>query len=109
MEKQDKELIKTIGENLKNIRLHRNITQEDFADLVDLSRASVNNIEAGRQATTVLFLLKSCKILKCEIQDIVPLSFPVTLKSVNAEVRINKKIESLKLKIDKLKDLQKSI
>jgi DNA-binding XRE family transcriptional regulator len=40
------------GRNLQRLREARGLTQQDVADMVGLTRTSITNQEAGRQATT---------------------------------------------------------
>ena len=44
-----KDVYKRFGEMIKKYRIAMNLTQEDLGRRVDLSRASIANIEVGRQ------------------------------------------------------------
>ena len=108
MEKQDSFLMKIIGTNVKMLRTKAKISQDDFADMVDLNRVSISNIESGRQGTTCLFLLKSCKIFKCNIADLVPTDYDVRIGNVKSDARIDKKIINLQNRVDRLKRLKEA-
>jgi DNA-binding XRE family transcriptional regulator len=42
-------IYETVGYNIKAWREHLEFTQKELADLVNVGRTSINNIEAGRQ------------------------------------------------------------
>ena len=48
--------LKTFGANVRRVRVNRKLTQEDLAEMANLSTRSVQKIEAGMmnmQATTI--------------------------------------------------------
>lgn len=57
--------------NLKAIRLEKNVTQEKLARIVDISLRQVQNIESGKSSPNVYLAIKIKKALKVEnIEDI---------------------------------------
>lgn len=43
---------KTVGDNIKTLRLKRNLTQQALAELADVSKQTVSNIELGQGANS---------------------------------------------------------
>lgn len=61
-----------IANRIKYYRKKNNMTQEDLAAAIGLSRPSVMNIESNRHSTTFEVMYLICKKLNCKIQDIFP-------------------------------------
>lgn len=55
--------LKTLGINIKSARLKKSISQEELAELVGISLASMSLIETGKQNTAALNLIDIAKIL----------------------------------------------
>lgn len=57
----DPAIVKEICQNLKQIRLNKNISQEELANLSGLNRVTISRLEAGRAATllTVIQILRA--------------------------------------------------
>jgi DNA-binding XRE family transcriptional regulator len=62
----------TLGDSIKSARLKSGIKQEYFAHLLDLSRASIVNIEKGRQRPSIHLLLEISEILNVEVISLLP-------------------------------------
>lgn len=71
-----------IGENLRLRRTKLNLTQEDLAWLTNVSRVSINNIEAGKQRAPLHFLVTLCKALDTEIFEYIP-DYSFGLKTID--------------------------
>lgn len=65
-------LYSEIGLRIKECRQNRGMNQETFAKLLNLTRASIVNIEKGRQRVTIHLLYDICKITNVNIKDILP-------------------------------------
>jgi transcriptional regulator with XRE-family HTH domain len=70
-------LYKEIGKNIKKARLLKNLTQQELSDFINITRASIANIERGNQKITFLTLYQiadsldiSPKLLIPEIKEI---------------------------------------
>lgn len=61
-----------IGQKISSLRNKKAIKQDDLAQLLSLSRASVVNIEKGRQKISVFDLIKISKFLNVELKEIIP-------------------------------------
>lgn len=63
-------LYAAVGAEVRTRRELHGMTQEHLADRVGLSRASVANIECGRQAVPLHLLAKTAEALKTTCSDI---------------------------------------
>jgi len=59
------------GENLKSLRNKLNITQEELAEKMKVSRQSVSKWECAESYPTMDNILELCKIFNCKINDLV--------------------------------------
>lgn len=55
------ENLNILAENIKKIRLHENLTQEEFANLFGISKMSLRRYENGDRVPLVEFIIKICK------------------------------------------------
>jgi DNA-binding XRE family transcriptional regulator len=93
---EQKKFYEGLGLRIKTARNNANIKQQGFADQLNLSRASIVNIEKGRQHPQLHTLCEIAKVLKIKVEDLLPnLSSPGV---VNPEL---KKLISKELKRDK--------
>ncbi len=60
-----KEVKKTIGSLVKVLRKQRNLSQQELATAISVSRASIQNVEAGKNFTmdTLLKIFKELDVL----------------------------------------------
>lgn len=90
------------GDNLKKIRIMKKLSQEDFAEKVNVSRQSVSKWETGDAYPTMNNLLELCKIFHCKINDLVNDSI-IDIDSLGDEVKTKvvslKKEEQHKMKV----------
>ena len=61
-----------LGNSIKKFRLISGVKQEYLAYLLNLSRASIVNIEKGRQRPSIHLLLEISKILNVEVISFLP-------------------------------------
>lgn len=59
------------GENLKKIRKEKNMSQEQLAEKVNVSRQSVSKWETGESYPEMNNILELCKIFNCNINDLI--------------------------------------
>ena len=90
------------GENLKKLRKSKNMSQEELADKVNVSRQSVSKWETGEAYPEMNNILQLCKIFNCEINSLVNDNM-VDLDSLDEEV----KMSVVKFKEDKQKKVKK--
>jgi transcriptional regulator with XRE-family HTH domain len=61
-----------IGQNIREIREKLNITQEKFAEVIGVSRASIVNMENGRQSISLVHLYNIAIFLRVEVSELLP-------------------------------------
>ena len=89
------------ADNLKKIRKRKNISQEELAEKVGVSRQSVSKWETSEAYPEMNNILELCKIFKCNINDLVNDQM-VDLDSLDEEV----KMSIVKLKKEKQKQMK---
>lgn len=65
----DKELLKTFGFNLKIERLKRKISQEDLAEILNVSAVYVSNVESGKHNISLINALKFCNYFELPVES----------------------------------------
>jgi len=61
-----------LGERIKNARIQTGLKQVTFASYLNLSRASIVNIEKGRQHPPIHLLFVIAKVLNIEVTELLP-------------------------------------
>ena len=79
-----------VGERIAQARRRQQLTQKGLAPAVRLSRASVANIEKGRQAVAVHVLVKFSQALGVPVADLIPPN-----RDVSASSEIKQKLSEL--------------
>jgi len=69
-------ILKDFGVHLKNIRVQKNITQEQLALLCDLDRTYISGIERGKRNLSLINLYKIAESLDIHPSEL--LAFKVT-------------------------------
>ena len=59
------------GDNLKNLRKIKNLSQEKLAEKVGVSRQSISKWECGEAYPEMDNILKLCKIFNCKLNDLI--------------------------------------
>lgn len=91
------------GDNLKLIRKRKNMSQEELADKVNVSRQSVSKWENGEAYPEMNNILELCKIFNCKINDLVhvdmsdidSLDEDIVMKVVKFNEEKQKRVKSL--------------
>lgn len=90
------------GENLKNIRKSKNISQEYLAEKLGVSRQSVSKWETGENFPSMNNIMYLCEIFKCKINDLVHEDF-TDIESLDSEIKESvvkfKKEKQIKVKL----------
>ena len=76
------------GENLKLIRKSKNISQEELADRLGVSRQSVSKWETGENYPSMFNILCLCDIFKCKINGLVHEDF-TDINSLDEEIKMS--------------------
>ena len=86
-------IYREIGARIGAARRRANLTQEDLAGQIGLTRTSIVNIEKGRQKLLVHTLLSICKLLRVPATDLIrgveqeePASSGIDLASIPASL-----------------------
>lgn len=75
---------KLINENIKELRLKHGLTQEEFAEKIDISIQGLSNIERNKYQPTAETIDKICKNFK-----ITPIELLLTKNKSNREILTN--------------------
>lgn len=90
------------GENLKNIRKSKNISQEYLAEKLGVSRQNVSKWETGENFPSMNNIMCLCEIFKCKINDLVHEDF-TDIESLDSEIKESvvkfKKEKQIKVKL----------
>ena len=90
------------GENLKNIRKQKNISQEELAEKLGVSRQSISKWETGENFPSMNNIMCLCDIFKCKINDLVHEDF-TDIDSLDSEIKESvvkfKKEKQIKVKL----------
>lgn len=63
--------MRDIGKNIRTIRIQKNLTQEDLAGLLFVTRQTVSNYETGRSSPDVDMLIQISDALEADINAII--------------------------------------
>ena len=61
-----------ISQNIKNLRLLNNMTQEELSGLLELDTQYYSQLERGERNFTIEKIIRLCQILHVGIEDIIP-------------------------------------
>lgn len=65
-------LYRVFGSRVRALREEKNVTQEELAKRVDLSRTSITNIEKGRQRVLLHQMVEIAQALDAEPTQLIP-------------------------------------
>jgi DNA-binding XRE family transcriptional regulator len=100
-----------VGENIKCARKQANINQEAFGFLLNLTRSSIINIEAGRCGFSCEYLIRVSQICKCSISDILPIDYKFTYPAISdfKARKLTEKTDHLRAKLAEVERQQTDI
>lgn len=67
---QEKKYLQAFGKRLAEVRKSRGLTQEELAEMLDISAVSVTYLETGRRWPRLLTLHRIAKALKVSVADL---------------------------------------
>lgn len=73
--KNEKEILMTIGNNIRKYRNIKGWSQEELADECDLHRTYIGSVERGERNIAILNLIKIKDILELRLEELYPESF----------------------------------
>ena len=68
----DSKIYRLFGDRVRELRENRSVTQEELARRVQLSRASITNIEKGRQRVLLHQLVNIADALEAKPSELMP-------------------------------------
>ncbi len=95
------------GDNLKNLRKSKKLSQEELAEKMKVSRQSVSKWETGDAYPEMNNILELCKIFHCRINDLVNDSI-LDIDSLDEEIK-NNVVKFKREQQSKMKGLSKAI
>lgn len=87
----DPAIVREIGKNLKQLRLSKNITQSQLAQIAGLDRVTISKLENGRAATLLTFiqLLRALNELDLlNVFNVEPQISPLQVAEMQANYRV---------------------
>lgn len=76
------------GDNLRNLRKSKKLSQEDLAEKMNVSRQSVSKWETGDAYPEINNILELCKIFHCHINNLVNDSI-IDIDLLDEEIKMN--------------------
>ena len=70
--KNEKEILQTIGSNIRRYRIVKGWSQEEFAHECELHRTYIGSIERGERNITILNLIKIKERLEVRLDELYP-------------------------------------
>lgn len=70
LNEKDKYYLKAFGQNVKNLRTSKNLTQQHLADILDVEISQISRIERGLINTSIINVKNIAEGLKVEIADL---------------------------------------
>jgi len=95
MKKEETKFYEWIGSNIARARKNANLSQEELAKKLNRSRASIANIERGKQTPPLFVFWVIAKSLEINIQDILPINNEHLILSQSDIIKKMKKIKDL--------------
>ena len=63
--------MRDIGKNIRELRIRKNMTQDDLAEKLFVTRQTVSNYETGKSRPDVEMLLKIGEVLDADLQHLI--------------------------------------
>ena len=70
MPKKPNKALKTLGRKIQRLRKNHEITQEELAEMVHISRVYMGYIEQGRESPSLKLLMRLSKKLGVKVEDL---------------------------------------
>lgn len=99
-----------LGRRIQGLRLRRQMTQEELGQMLDppVGRASVANLEGGKQRVLLHTFLQMVEILKCSVDDLLPPGRS-PLQNDAAERKVTTELEKLNVSSRALERIRKQL
>jgi len=77
----------TIGKNIRALRERRDLTQDQLAELLDVSQKTVSSWEIDRTEPKMGMIERICMVLNCQKTDIIEnTNYAIQLSSIESEI-----------------------
>lgn len=92
-------IMMVIGENIKELRKSRGISQQQIADLINMHRSNYSKVESGQREISISALTKIAKYFNVSVDDIlnnkneVPEEISVENKTLLEKVKLIEELE----------------
>ncbi|HUW21142.1 MAG TPA: helix-turn-helix domain-containing protein [Candidatus Bathyarchaeia archaeon] len=70
MPKTSKETLRTLGKKVQKLRKQNNLTQEELAHQLGISRVYMGFIEQGRESPSLKLLMRISRKFKVKVEDL---------------------------------------
>ncbi len=77
-----------LAERFRRLRHQRNLTQEQLAELADLSVVYISNVECGKRVPSMETMLTLCHALKCTPDELLEGFYPEKTDPTPDQIRI---------------------
>ncbi len=64
------QLLKKFGQRVRQLRLSKGISQEDFAEMADLHRTYISDVERGERNVTISTAYRIAQALEVNLKDL---------------------------------------
>lgn len=64
-------LFLNIAKSFKNARVSRNVSQEDLASKINVSRQMITQIESGTRLPSLNIAIETANVFKCSLDELV--------------------------------------
>lgn len=71
MQNEDKEILKSVGDKLRQFRISKELSQSMLANDANIPKNQIGRIERGEISTTLTTLNKICKALGIKVKDLI--------------------------------------
>lgn len=82
-----KDLLRRLGERIKEIRKARGVTQETVAEQIEMSPQYLSRIEGGHQSPSIEMLAKLADTLEVDLWEFFDFGQPETVKELREMLR----------------------
>lgn len=85
----------SLGQRIRDERKKQQLSQEDFGALCAMGRATIANIEAGKQSVTLDQVYKFCIVLNVSLENLLPPINPKTVITVEDKLKEQMNLQDL--------------
>ncbi|MDR1167315.1 MAG: helix-turn-helix domain-containing protein [Heliobacteriaceae bacterium] len=70
-EEQKQIILKKLGENIRNLRIKKNLSQEELAFKINSARNFIGCIERAEKSPTIITLCRIAKALEVKVENLI--------------------------------------